>query len=127
MRPLLPLAFITLAAASPAPAQTPQTIEVHLVNFKFTPPTIALVHGQGYSLRLVNDSGNGHSFGARDFFAAADVATQDRGLITNGVVEVPGGESRTIRFTAPAAGSYKLKCTHTLHGAMGMRGQIIVR
>lgn len=127
MRHALPLAALALAAATPAMAQVPQTVEVHLVSFKFTPATINLVHGQSYVLKLVNDSGSGHSFGAKDFFTAATVAAPDRALIDKGAVEVPGGETRLLRFTAPAAGSYRLKCTHTLHGAMGMRGQIVVR
>lgn len=125
MRPAL--LIVALIIAAPAVAQTPQMVEVHLSNFKFVPSTVTLVHGQSYTLKLINDNGSGHSFGAKDFLAAANVAAQDRAQITNGAIEVPGGETRTVRFIAPAPGSYKVKCTHTLHGAMGMKGQIVVR
>ena len=122
--PLLPALFI---AASTAPAQAPAAIQVHLSNFKFTPSTIVLKQGQPYLLRLVNDSGGGHDFAASDFFASATVAPSDRALVRDGSVEVPGGETRDIHLTASRPGTYKLRCTHTLHKTFGMSGRIIVR
>ena len=116
-----------LIAASTATAQAPATVEVHLSSFKFTPSTIVLRQGQPYTLRLVNDSGGGHDFAASDFFASAMVAPGDRAWVRGGSVEVPGGETRDIHLTASRAGTYKLKCTHTLHKTFGMSGRIIVR
>ena len=118
---------IVATTASIAPAQAPSTIEVHLSNFKFSPSTIVLRQGQPYLLRLVNDSGGGHDFSARDFFASAAVAPGDRAWVRNGSVEVPGGEARNIHVTASRPGSYKLRCTHTLHKTFGMSGRIVVR
>ena len=114
-------------SASSAVAQAPAMIEVHLSNFKFTPQTITFRQGQPYVLRLVNDSGGGHDFTAKEFFASAAIAQQDRAWIRDGEVEVPGGEARVIHLTAARAGSYKLKCSHTFHKAFGMSGRIIVR
>lgn len=113
------IATITLLAAEPATAAEPTPVEVHLSNFKFAPKTIELKAGQDYALTLINDSGGGHSFAAKEFFKAAGAASGD--------IEVPGGERRVIRLRAPRAGTYKAKCTHTFHGAMGMKGEIIVR
>nr|WP_294847555.1 cupredoxin domain-containing protein [uncultured Sphingomonas sp.] len=129
MRRSLLLAVLTLAPAAtpPAFAGAPQSVVVHLSNFKFTPATITLAQGQSYNLKLINDSGGGHSFGAKAFFAAANVAATDRAQIIKGAVEVGAGQTRTIQFTAPAPGTYNLKCTHMMHGPMGMRGQILVR
>ena len=123
----LPLLLAATLVASPALAQAPTPITVHLSSFSFAPDALALTHGQHYTLTLVNDAGGGHSFGAKEFFSAATIEPKDLALISKGAVEVPGGESRTIHFTAPAIGIYKLKCTHTLHSAFGMKGQIVVR
>ena len=114
-------------AASTAPAQAPPTIAVHLSNFRFTPSTILLRQGQPTLLRLVNDSGGGHDFAAREFFASVTIAPGDRARVRGGGIEVPGGEIREIHLTASRPGSYKLKCTHTLHKTFGMSGRIVVR
>ena len=114
-------------AAQPATPQTPAAINVQLSNFKFTPKTIVLDHGRRYIFRLHNASDGGHDFTAPKFFAAANIAAEDRQLVAQGEVEVPPGQLREIRLTAPAAGRYKLKCTHRFHKMLGMSGAIIVR
>ena len=124
--PLIALATLGLAIPS-ATAQQPSVVTVQLANYKFTPSTIVLDHGRSYVLRLVNVAGGGHDFTARKFFAAATVAAEDRRWISEGEVEVPSRQAREIRLTAPAAGSYDLKCTHSFHNLFGMSGKIIVR
>jgi len=119
-----PLAII---GAQPASPQAPAAIEVQLSNFKFAPRTIVLQQGRPYVLRLHNASSGGHDFTAPAFFAASTIAAADRRWVTQGEVEVPPGQLREIRLTAPAAGSYKLKCTHRFHKMLGMSGKIIVR
>lgn len=119
-------AVLALLISAPVVAQ-PAAVEVRMSNFKFEPRSIQLRSGQDYALTLVNESGGGHSFAARDFFAAASVNAADRALVREGTIEVPGHERRTIRFRAAPAGTYKVKCTHTLHGTFGMKGEIVVR
>lgn len=122
---LFALAIICLAP--PASAQAPTVFNVQLSNFKFAPHDIVLDHGQAYVLRLANVSDGGHDFTAEEFFAAAAIAPEDRRLVAEGVVEVPAGQVREIHLTAPAAGSYKLKCSHSFHKMFGMSGTITVR
>ena len=122
------LIALTLGIAlSPASAQAPATVQVQLASYSFTPNTIVLDHGQSYVLRLANVSDGGHDFMAEAFFAAAAVTPADRSLIQEGAVEVPAGQVREIHLTAPAAGSYKLKCSHSFHKMFGMSGKIVVR
>ena len=123
---LIALPLLVLAYSS-APAQAPATVQVRLANFRFTPSTIMLDHGRPYVLRLVNVSSGGHDFTAPAFFAAATVVPTDRRWIQEGEIEVPSGQVREIRLTAPSAGTYKLKCTHSFHKLFGMSGRIIVR
>lgn len=127
MRNSLLLAAAVLACGGPATAQQPTVFNVQLSNFKFTPSNIVLDHRRSYVLRLANAADGGHDFTAREFFAAAAVAAEDRRYISDGEIEVPPGQVREIHLTAPAAGKYSLKCTHTLHKLMGMSGRIIVR
>ena len=127
MRTSLILVAAVISLGGPGTAQQPTVLNVQLTNFEFTPNSIVLDHGRPYVLRLTNASGGGHDFTAREFFAAASVASGDRRYITDGEVEVPPGQVREIHLTAPAPGKYSLKCTHSLHKLMGMSGKIIVR
>lgn len=120
----LALAF---AAAQPATPQAPAAVNVQLSNFKFTPRTIILDRGRPYVLRLYNASSGGHDFTAPAFFGAAAIAPSDSRWVMRGEVEVPPGQLREIRLTAPGPGRYPLKCTHKFHKFFGMSGTIIVR
>jgi len=107
------------AFASSAP------IEVTLANFDFTPPILHLRAGRAYRLVFTNAAGGGHDYSAPAFFAAARVAPQDAGKVGRGEVELQAGESKTVHVI-PAAGRYKVVCTHLGHALLGMRGEIIV-
>jgi len=125
MRAVL-FASLLLLLPLPAVAQdggpAPQTVEVRLSSFDFTPSAIVLTAGRPVILHLVNSAGGGHNFSAPQFFAAA---TGVSGPVSEGVVEVPGHQSVDIRLT-PSRGSYRLRCTHTMHTAFGMTGTITV-
>ena len=73
-------------------------------------------------LHLVNTGNGGHNFSAPQFFAAARGVS---GPVRNGAVEVGSHGSADVRLT-PAAGHYRLRCTHSLHTAFGMTGDITV-
>jgi plastocyanin len=115
---LLALPLPALAQDSPAP----QRVEVRLSSFAFAPREIRLTAGRPVVLHLVNTSGGGHNFSAPSFFAAASGVA---GPVVEGAVEVPGRQGVEVRLT-PARGRYRLRCTHTMHTAFGMRGTITV-
>ncbi|HEV7659801.1 MAG TPA: cupredoxin domain-containing protein [Allosphingosinicella sp.] len=122
MRSFALVLLFVLPAAGHAAQGAPAVVEVRLGNFDFSPSAITLAAGRPMVLHLVNEGGGGHNFSAPQFFAAAaDVS----GPVRRGAVEVPGHHSVDIRLT-PARGTYRLKCTHTLHSAFGMNGQITV-
>jgi plastocyanin len=111
-----------LALPVAASAQAPATVEVQLSSFDFTPSNIHLRAGQPVVLHLVNTGNGGHNFAAPEFFAAAAGVS---GPVAGGAVEVRGHQSVDVTLT-PARGSYHLRCTHTMHTAFGMRGEIVV-
>jgi uncharacterized cupredoxin-like copper-binding protein len=116
------LALPLPAVAQDAPAAAPRTVEVRLSNFAFTPEAIALTAGRPIVLHLVNTGGGAHNFSAPQFFAAS---TNVSGPVHEGVVEVAGHQSVDITLT-PSPGSYRLRCTHTMHSTFGMHGTITV-
>ena len=112
------LALPAVTAAQPAA----RTVEITLSNFDFTPGTIRLRAGEPIVLHLVNTAHGGHNFAAPEFFAAASGVS---GPVADGKVELHGNQSVDIRVT-PARGQYHLRCTHTMHTAFGMSGEIDV-
>ncbi len=126
MRTALLIALPLLTATVPATAAPAKVIEAHLSNFRIAPDVIHLIHGQAYVLKIVNDAGGGHNFIAKQFFKAAGVDARTRATLARGGVEVPSGGAVELRFVAPAAGHYGVKCTHFLHAGFGMKGEIVV-
>jgi uncharacterized cupredoxin-like copper-binding protein len=119
-------AFLSISAAVAPPdwAGAPR-VEVALSSFKYRPRTIRLPAGKPVVLHFVNTSGGGHDFTAPAFFAAAAVRPADRAALRGGRIDLKGGRSRDIALV-PKAGRYKVRCTHTLHSALGMTGEIVV-
>jgi len=119
------LAAFASGAVSAQPA--PQTLTVEMSNFKFNPSTLTLVRGRPYVLHFVNSASGGHDFVAKEFFASAAIAPEDRGKVDKGEVELSGGETADVHLVANAPGTYKSHCSHFMHSSFGMSGQIIVQ
>jgi len=119
------------AAASPAAwaqtAQTtPETINISLSDYAFTPAALSLKAGTAYHLHFINAGSKDHDFTAPQFFAAAQVAPADQAKIKRGTVSIDKGQEMDVTIT-PAAGDYKVTCTHFMHEMMGMHGTITVQ
>ena len=123
MQPLLLFLLSLAAPTQAAPAAEP--VIVRLSSFDFSPSVIRLRAGVPVVLRLVNAGSGGHNFAAPAFFAAARIEPQSAPRIRRGAIELRGGESAEIGLV-PAAGRYRLRCTHFLHPALGMTGEIVV-
>lgn len=104
-----------------------EVITVQLSNFKFNPATIHLKHGVAYDLRLQNLASGGHNFAAQEFFAGAQIKADDRAKVDGGKVALNGGQTIDLHFFSPRAGTYKVHCTHFMHSAFGMTGEIVVQ
>ena len=118
-------AGVVALCSATAGAQSAAEQQVELSNFDFNPQEIHLHAGQPTALVLNNVASGGHDFSAPEFFAAARVEPGDAALIENGEIDVPAKSTRTVHLV-PAAGSYKLTCTHTMHTMFGMKGTIVV-
>jgi len=125
--PLAIFALLSVAAAGAQAQPAPQTVNVSLTSYAFTPSTITLKAGTTYRLHLSDDAGKGHDFSAPEFFAASAVAPEDQAKIKDGAVDLEGGEAADITVTPQKPGTYPLTCTHFMHSMMGMSGQIVVQ
>nr|WP_294509582.1 cupredoxin domain-containing protein [uncultured Rhodopila sp.] len=113
------------AIAQPAPATTAQTVTVTLSNFAFEPENLRLKAGVPVRLRLVNESSGAHDFSAPAFFAASSFPP-GTSAPKDGDVDVAGHDTVELNLIPRTAGTYRLRCTHFLHGLFGMHGSIEV-
>lgn len=129
-KPIVLIAAVMALVAAAAPAQSPVdwnravNAEVVLTSFSFAPVSLHLAAGVPVRL-TIRDTKGGHNFSAPTFFKSARIAPEDAGKVRGGKIELQGGEGVTLRLV-PAAGTYKLTCTHFLHTSFGMKGMIVV-
>jgi plastocyanin len=84
------------------------------------------MHGHPYVIHFTNTSSGGHDFVAKDFFAAATIAPEDRSKVAKGGVSLGGGESTDVHLVPNRPGTYKSHCSHFMHSGFGMKGQVVV-
>jgi plastocyanin len=125
IRTILTASIITLLTAG-AHAQTAEQRNISLTDYAFTPGEISLKAGTAYHLHFTNAGSKDHDFTAPEFFAAAQVAPDDQAKVKGGKVAVDKGQEVDVTVT-PAAGLYKVSCTHFMHSMMGMHGTIAVQ
>jgi uncharacterized cupredoxin-like copper-binding protein len=123
------LAIVLVAVPGPpraiAQPAAGQTVTVTLSNFAFEPEHLRLKAGVPVRLRLVNDSSGAHDFSAPAFFAASSFPP-GTSAPKDGDVDVAGHDTVEINLIPRTAGTYRLRCTHFLHGLFGMHGSIEV-
>jgi len=111
-----------LAAFAPAAAQAPARVTIYLDSYRFAPSPLHLAARKPVRLEFVNRSGKSHDFTAPSFFGASRILA---GNPAGGEVDLRGGERASVELV-PAAGRYKVHCSHFLHAQLGMRATILV-
>ena len=114
---------LCLVVLAPAIAQAPASAQtINVANYSFMPKPIQLAAGRPVTLTFVNQSGGGHNFTAKTFFANSTITA---GAAPGGKIELAGHETKSITLI-PRAGNYEAHCSHFLHASMGMTDQIVV-
>ena len=80
--------------------------DVQLSTYDIQPGEIRLRAGEPVRLRFVNNSNQGLTFSAGDFFRSAQMRRRDSKLVRGGAIEVPPLSTRTV-VLVPKAGRYK--------------------
>jgi plastocyanin len=117
-------ALIPLAVAASAQGKMDMPIvAIDLKSYSYSPSPIHLTAGQPVMLQFVNRAGKSHDFTAPAFFASARILA---GEVQGGEVDVAAGRAKAVKLV-PAAGTYKVHCSHPFHKMLGMKSTIIVR
>jgi plastocyanin len=124
-RSLISLALLLAVPAAAQEWRMAPEYDVQLSTYDIQPGEIRLKAGEPVRLRFVNNSNQGLTFSAGDFFRSARMRRRDSGLVRGGAVKVPPLSTRTI-VLVPRPGRYRAQGANILHRMLGMSGRIIV-
>ena len=117
---LLPIALLLTACGGsedePASGDVMQTIQISENEFSLNPSTVNLQQTGTYEFEVTNDGQLTHALEIEEEGGGAEAETGD----------IAAGETKTLRFTFSAEGSYEMYCPISNHKDEGMRGTIVV-
>jgi PQQ system protein len=120
---ILPLALLLAACGGSsdepdesAPGEVLQTIRISEREFSLNPNMVTLSRPGTYEFEVTNDGQITHALEIEESGDGAEAESGDIGA----------GESKTLRFTFSAEGSYEMYCPIGNHKDEGMRGTIVV-
>jgi uncharacterized cupredoxin-like copper-binding protein len=120
---LLVLAGLIVGAATPG--SEPRTINLTMVDYRFTPDHLVFEHDVAYRLHLENHGKETHEVTAPTFFATAKIANPDVLNRERSEIVMQPGDIKDLFLTAHRPGTYDLRCSD--HDWNGMVGGITVK
>lgn len=122
---------MTMAACGGDGAST--SLEVTTTEFQFSPTEWTIPAGEEITIDITNDGSVLHEWVLMqpgvEIESEADLPETEEELLADFVYvedEVEAGDSKTLTFTAPAAGTYQVICAIEGHFDSGMEGSLTV-
>lgn len=128
------VAFLTVVLGACDSGDAASTsLEVTASEFQFSPATWTIPSGEEISIDITNDGTVLHEWVLMQpgvtIESEADLPPTEEELLADFVYvedEVDAGDSKTLTFTAPAAGTYQVICAIETHFDAGMEGTLTV-
>jgi uncharacterized cupredoxin-like copper-binding protein len=129
---LIALMSLTLVACGDSDDGASTSIEATMTDFAFTPTDWTVAAGEEITIDLTNDGGVDHEWvilkSGVQISGESDLPETEEELLADFVYwedEVESGDSKTLTFTAPAAGTYQVICAIPDHFDAGMEGELV--
>jgi uncharacterized cupredoxin-like copper-binding protein len=108
------------------------SIDATMTDFLFSPDVWSVAAGEEITIDLTNDGSVEHEWvilqDGVQIASEADLPETEEELLSDFVFwedEVEPGDSKTLTFTAPAAGTYQVICAIETHFDAGMEGELV--
>ncbi|MGB7859232.1 MAG: cupredoxin domain-containing protein [Acidimicrobiia bacterium] len=129
---IVALAAVPMVLIFSACSSGPSTeISAEMEDFKFTPTEWTVAAGEEITVELTNNGSVDHEWVILQpgvtIASEADLPETEEELLADFVYwedEVGTGETKTLTFTAPAAGTYQIICAIETHFDAGMTGTL---
>lgn len=123
--------MVTAACDSGGDAST--SLDVTTTDFQFSPSSWTVPAGEEITIEITNDGSVLHEWvllqPGVNIETEADLPETEEELLADFVYvedEVDAGATKTLSFTAPAAGTYQVICAIETHFDAGMEGTLTV-
>ncbi|MDP9495141.1 MAG: cupredoxin domain-containing protein [Actinomycetota bacterium] len=127
------LAVVSMVIASCGSDEASTDLEVTTTDFQFAPTSWTVPAGEEISIVITNDGSVLHEWVLMQpgvtIDSEADLPETEEELLADFVYvedEVDAGATKTLTFTAPAAGTYQVICAIETHFDAGMEGTLTV-
>jgi len=128
---LIALVALVLLMAACGGDGASTSIKVDMADFEFSPDDWTVEAGEEITVELANNGSVEHEFvilrPGVNVTSEADLPETEEELLAGFVYwedEVEPGESKTLTFTAPQAGTYQISCAIEGHFDAGMEGDM---
>jgi uncharacterized cupredoxin-like copper-binding protein len=108
------------------------SIDATMTDFVFSPDVWSVAAGEEITIDLTNDGSVEHEWvilqDGVQIASEADLPETEEELLSDFVYwedEVEPGDSKTLTFTAPTAGTYQVICAIETHFDAGMEGELV--
>lgn len=133
IRGTIALAGVIVLVLSACGSGGPDTsIDATMREFEFSPADWEVAAGETITIELTNDGSVEHEWvilqSGVTIASEAELPETEEELLANFVYwedEVEPGESKTLTFEAPAAGTYQVICAIEGHFDAGMEGELV--
>ncbi len=124
---ILVLSMALAACGGSSSGSGGNTLNVTLSDFAFTPASWTVTAGSTVTVNLKNTGAVQHTWTLMSTPISGSYTAADKAniLFDSGLIDV--GASKTVTFTAPAAGTYQVICTQSGHFEAGMVGSLTVK
>jgi len=130
---MIATAVLTMVLAACGGDETSTSLEVTTSDFQFSPSEWTIPAGEEISIDITNEGSVLHEWVLMQpgvtIESEADLPETEEELLADFVYvedEVDPGASKTLTFTAPAAGTYQVICAIETHFDAGMEGSVTV-
>jgi plastocyanin len=124
---ILVLSMVLAACGGGSSSGGANTLNVTMSDFAFSPTSWSVTAGSTVTVNLKNTGAVPHTWTVMSTAVSGSYSAADKAniLFDSGPIDV--GASKTVTFTAPAAGTYQVICIQAGHFEAGMVGQLTVK
>ena len=118
---------IALAACGGGSSGGANTLNISMSDFAFSPSSWSVTAGSSVTVTMKNTGAVPHTLTVMSKAVSGTYSYADKANVLFDSGPIDAGASKTVTFTAPAAGTYQVICTQSGHFENGMVGQLTVK
>jgi plastocyanin len=122
---ILVLSVALAACSGGSSSGSANTLDITMSEYAFSPATYNVTAGSTVTVNLKNTGAVQHDFVVMTTPVTGTYTDANKANILFDSGPIDAGSSKTVTFTAPAAGTYQIICTQSGHFEQGMVASLV--